>query len=136
MPIIKSAKKRVRTARKAAARNVKTKRTMRGSIKEFRASLTTREDSATALAEAQKSIDTAVKKGLLHKSRAARKKSQLHSEAKAAGVKLGTSKKTTKKPATTKKATTAKKSTATKKSPAKKSTAKKPATKKKTTTKK
>lgn len=136
MPIIKSAKKRVRTARKATARNVKTKRTMRGAIKEFRASLTTRKDSATALAEAQKAIDTAVKKNLIHKNRAARKKSQLYSEAKAAGVKLATTKKTAKKPVTAKKSTATKKTTTAKKAPAKKPTAKKTTAKKKTTTKK
>ena len=131
MPIIKSAKKRMKVARKATVRNAKTKRTMRESIKHFRTSLTTRTDSATALSEAQKTIDIAVKKNVINKNRAARKKSQLASEAKAAGVKLDqpSSKKATKKTtSTTKKATT-------KKTPAKKTTTKKPATKKSATKK-
>lgn len=130
MPIIQSAKKRVRTAKKATIRNAKTKRTMRTAIKDFRASLTTRSDSAAALSTAQKTIDTAVKKGILHKSRAARKKSQLASEAKAAGV---TFKKGTKKATPAKKTTSTKKTTA---KTAKKSPAKKPAAKKTTSTKK
>ncbi len=140
MPIIQSAKKRVRSAKKATIRNAKTKRTMRTAIKEFRASLTTRKDSAAALSEAQKTIDIAVKKGLLQKNRAARKKSQLANEAKAAGVKLATGTKKAastakkapaKKAAAPKKAATAKKPAA-KKTAAKKPAAKKPATKKST----
>ena len=35
MPIIKSAKKRVRTANKAAVRNAKTKRTLKTALKAF-----------------------------------------------------------------------------------------------------
>ncbi len=121
----------MKVARKATVRNAKTKRTMRESIKHFRTSLTTRTDSATALSEAQKTIDIAVKKNVINKNRAARKKSQLASEAKAAGVKLDqpSSKKATKKTtSTTKKATT-------KKTPAKKTTTKKPTTKKSATKK-
>lgn len=131
MPIIKSAKKRVRVARKATVRNAKTKRAMRDAIKHFRTSLTTRTNSAAALAEAQKTIDTAVKKNVINKNRAARKKSQLASEAKAAGVKLDqtSNKKTTKKATSTGKRSPTKK-TAAKKQPAKKPTAKKSTTKK------
>ena len=118
----------MKVARKATVRNAKTKRAMRDAIKQFRTSLTTRGDSATALIEAQKTIDVAVKKNVINKSRAARKKSQLASEAKAAGVKLDKKK----APKATK--TTAKK---TKAAPAKKTTAaKKPTTTKKSTTKK
>ncbi len=39
MPIIQSAKKRVKTANKAAVRNSKTKRTLRESLKAFAKSL-------------------------------------------------------------------------------------------------
>lgn len=132
MPIIKSAKKRVRIAKKATARNVKTKRSFRSAIKDFREKKTTKA-GAEALSEAQATIDTAVKKGILHKNTAARKKRQLAAEAKEAGVKLSAKKKaapttTTKKPAVKKPAT--KKSAA--KKPAKKTTAaKKPAAAKK-----
>lgn len=117
----------MKVARKATVRNAKTKRAMRDAIKQFRTSLTTRGDSATALIEAQKTIDVAVKKNVINKSRAARKKSQLASEAKAAGVKLDKKK----APKATK--TTAKK---TKAAPAKKTTAAKKPAKKTTTTKK
>lgn len=138
MPIIQSAKKRVRSATKATIRNAKTKRAMRDAIKGFRATLTTKEDSSQALSEAQQAIDTAVKKNIIHKNRAAREKSQLVAEAKTAGVKLTTkpAKKTpAKKPASSSKAkpATKKASTSTaKKAPAKKpaSTTKKPAAKK------
>lgn len=121
MPIIKSAKKRVRVADKATARNRKTKRTLRSAIKSFQASITGDKKKSTALqSEAQSAIDTAVKKGVMHKNKAARKKAQLAKAAKAAGV----------KPAAAKKKPVATKPAATKKAPAKKTTAKKPAAKK------
>jgi small subunit ribosomal protein S20 len=82
MPIIKSAKKRVRTARKAAVRNSKTKRSLRESWKEF-----VGKPSAASHSAAQSSIDTAVKKGVIHKNKAARLKKQAAAKAKAAGVK-------------------------------------------------
>lgn len=119
MPIIKSAKKRVRVAKRATRRNARTKRTTRLSIKQFQA-----KPSANAIQEAQSNIDTSVKKGILSKNKAARMKSRLSSEAKAAGVKPTKKTKTT---APTKKAV-AKKPVA-KKSPAKKAT-KAPAKKK------
>lgn len=117
MPIIKSAKKRVRTANKAAVRNSKTKRTLRAALKDF-----VKSPSATSHSVAQSNVDKAVKKGLVHKNKAARMKKKLAAQAKAAGT----------KPAA--------KKAATKAAPAKKTTAKKPAAKKapakKTTTKK
>ncbi len=82
MPIIKSAKKRVRTARKAAVRNAKTKRSLREAWKAFAAS-----PAPKSHAEAQSRIDTAVKKGVLHKNKAARLQKQAAAKAKAAGVK-------------------------------------------------
>jgi len=114
MPIIKSAKKRVRQTHKATVRNAKTKRTLRTSLKNF-----TKKPSSTGHSEAQSSLDQAYKKGLVHKNKVARKKRQLAAAAKKAGVKV--EKKTAK--ATPK--------TAAKKAPAKKPAAKKPATKKK-----
>lgn len=108
MPIIKSAKKRVRVANKAAARNSKTKRSLRAAIKNFKASIT----GANANA-AQSAIDRAVKKGVISKNKAARKKKQLAAAAKAANV----------KPAS--KTTSAPKKSAAKKPVAKKTAAKK-----------
>jgi small subunit ribosomal protein S20 len=120
MPIIKSAKKRVKVARKATVRNAKTKRTLKTALKSFHSSLT-----GGSHAKAQSALDKAAKKGVLHKNKVARKKKQLAKAAKAAGVKTtGTVKKTAKK------ATPAKKA-APKKTVAKKAPAKKPAAKKK-----
>jgi len=79
MPIIKSAKKRVRVSAKATVRNAKTKRTLREAVKSF---YTTLEGNKTdkinqAQAKANRAIDIAVKKNVIHKNKAARKKSQL-----------------------------------------------------------
>ncbi len=120
MPIIKSAKKRVKTARKATARNIKTKRSFRSAIKAFQASLKSgKGKGAEELAKAQSAIDTAVKKGVLHKNTAGRKKARLAKAAKENGVKPASSpKKAT--PKTPKKSAT--KKTATKKTTVKKAT--------------
>jgi small subunit ribosomal protein S20 len=85
MPIIKSAKKRVKVANKAAARNSKTKRSLKGAIKAFHAALTGGKKEAKELqSKAQSSLDKAVKKGVMHKNKVARKQSQLAKAAKAA----------------------------------------------------
>ena len=133
MPIIKSAKKRVRVATKATIRNKKTKRSLKESLKAFYNNVSSK-DASKKLSEAQGEIDRAVKKGIMSKNKAARKKSQLATAAKANNVKptAGTAKSVTKKTAAKK--TTAKKATtkkpATKKAAPKKSTAKKSTTKK------
>lgn len=90
MPIIKSAKKRVRTARKATIRNAKTKKVVKTAVKSFRTKVT-----AAGLSEAQRALDIAVKKGILSKNKAARKKRALAAQAKTAGIKLSTGKKST-----------------------------------------
>lgn len=114
MPIIKSAKKRVRVTRKASVANAKTKRTMRESIKAFQNKLSSKKDTTKEQAEAYSAIDTAYKKGVISKNKAARKKSQLNAASKAAGTtKPGAKKATAKKSAPAKKP-------AAKKAPAKK----------------
>lgn len=120
MPIIKSAKKRVKVARKATIRNSKTKRNLKSALKSFQAAVTGRKGVSEAQRKAQSNLDKAVKKGVISKNKAARKKKQLASKAKVSGAKV----------AAAKKAAPAKKP-ATKKAPAK-STAKKPAAKKTT----
>lgn len=115
MPIIKSAKKRVRVARKAAARNTRTKRSLRHALKAFHAAVTGGKNTTTSHSKAQRALDKAAKKGLLHKNKVARKKRQLAARAKAAS---GGKKSSVKK-------SVAKKSAPKKKSPAKKSKAKK-----------
>ncbi|HSW79500.1 MAG TPA: 30S ribosomal protein S20 [Candidatus Saccharimonadales bacterium] len=112
MPIIKSAKKRVRTANKAAVRNSKTKRSLKSALKSFHKSLTGGKAASTS--KAQSELDKAVKKGVISKNKAARQKKALAAKAKASGA----------KPAATKKKTPAKKP-ATKKPAAKKTTSKK-----------
>jgi ribosomal protein S20 len=131
MPIIKSAIKRMRQTAKRRTRNVTTKRNLKDAVKAFLAKPTT-----TGLSAAQSEIDTAVKKNILPKNTAARRKAQLSRVAKEAGVKLGTTTKTAAKPAAKKaeaKAPATKaaaKPAAKKAAPAKKAAAKKPAAKK------
>jgi len=123
MPIIKSAIKRAKQTIKRNERNVGIKRDIKDAVKAFVAAPT-----AAGLSAAQSEIDTAVKKGLLKKNTAARRKAGLSKIAKAAGVKLaaGTAKK-----APAAKAAPAKTATATKPAAAKKPAAKKPAAAKK-----
>ncbi len=118
MPIIKSAKKRVKTASKAAVRNSKTKRSLKGALKAFHKAITGGSKEVKKLeSKAHSELDKAAKKGILHKNKVARKKSQL---AKAAKASAGAASKA--KPAVKK--TTVKKPVA-KKAPAKKPAAKK-----------
>lgn len=113
MPIIKSAIKRAKQTLKRRERNISIKKDIKTAVKAFSA-----EPSAKTLATAQSEIDTAVKKGLIKKNTAARRKSALSKIAKKAGVTLEAAKKPATKPATAKK-------TAAKKAPAKKPAAKK-----------
>jgi len=89
MPIIKSAIKRAKQTIKRNTRNVGIKRDIKEATKAFLAKPT-----ATTLSAAQSEIDTAVKKNLLKKNTAARRKASLAKIAKEAGVKLLTGKKT------------------------------------------
>lgn len=121
MPIIKSAIKRAKQTLKRRERNIGIKKDVKTAIKAFIAA-----PSAKTLAAAQSEIDTAVKKGLIKKNTAARRKSALSKIAKEAGVKLETAaKKPAVKAAPAKKTTATKKPAATKKAPAKKPAAKK-----------
>ena len=125
MPIIKSAKKRVKVAKKASVRNSKTKRTLKSALKLF-----SRKPTAQSHSAAQSNLDKAVKKGVIHKNKAARLKKQAATKANAAGVKAGKAapKKAVAKPAV--------KKAAPKKAVVKKVVAKKPVAKKAPTKKK
>lgn len=123
MPIIKSAIKRMKQTIKRRERNVGIKRDIKTAVKNFMAKPT-----SEGLSAAQSEIDTAVKKGLLKKNTASRRKAGLSKVAKDAGVKLAPAKKTAAKPAATTKAPA--KATAAKPAAAKKPAAKKPAVKK------
>lgn len=132
MPIIKSAIKRAKQAVVRRERNVATKKDVKSAVKAFHA-----KPSAKTLSAAQSEIDTAVKKNILDKRTAARRKSQLSKVAKEAGVKLETTKKAPAKAApeaTTKPAAKKTATTAAKKPAATKTTTKKPATKATSTT--
>ena len=136
MPIIKSAIKRAKQAVVRRERNVATKKDVKSAAKAFHA-----KPSAKALSAAHSEIDTAVKKNVINKHTAARRKSQLSKIAKEAGVKLEAAKKAPAKaapktvaktevkaeakPAAKKPAATTKTATAAKKAPAKKPAAKK-----------
>src|SRR5579864_3643525 len=126
MPIIKSAKKRVRVARKATVRNARTKRSMKSAVEVFEASLAGgKTKAADAHRKAQSELGKAAKKHVIHKNKLARKQRQLARAAKAAGVNLNSS---VKKAATAVKAPA--KKPAAKKTAAKKAPVKKPVSKK------
>ena len=125
MPIIKSAIKRMRQTTKRRARNVTVKRNLKSAVKAFLA-----KPDATTLSAAQSELDTMVKKNLLPKNTAARRKAQLSRVARDAGVKAGsTTKKAAAKPVAKKPAAKAPAKAAAKPA-AKKPAAKKPAAKK------
>ena len=109
MPIIKSAKKRVRVSAKAAVRNSKTKRSLKGAVKAFATALTGGKSVKEAHSKAQSELDKAAKKGVMHKNKAARKKSQLARAAKAAGAAKPVAKKAAAKKPAAKKAPAKKK---------------------------
>lgn len=125
MPIIKSAIKRAKQTIVRRDRNVATKRALKDAVKAFNAKPT-----AATLSDAQSAIDTAVKKNVLNKNTASRRKALLAKTAKEAGVKPATAaKKAAPKAAPKTAAKPAAKPAAAKKAPAKKPAAKKPAAK-------
>ncbi len=90
MPIIKSAIKRAKQTVKRHQRNLGIKHGIKDATKDF-----ITKPSAKALSAAQSELDKAVKKGLIKKNTAARRKANLAKAAKTAGVKLAaTAKKT------------------------------------------
>ncbi|MBO7560876.1 30S ribosomal protein S20 [Candidatus Saccharibacteria bacterium] len=100
MPIIKSAKKAARQAEKRTAHNVEIKKSIKTALKAFKANPTPEN-----LSKAQSEYDKAVKKDLLKKNTASRRKAALAKFAKEAGAK---SAKPAKKAAAKKTATKAK----------------------------
>lgn len=129
MPIIKSAIKRAKQSEKRKQNNIITKHLIKDAAKAFSA-----KPSFDRLSLTQSELDKAVKKGLIKKNTAARRKSKLFAIAKEAGTKLSASKKTSNnkpiKPETTKKpiaktASTVKKAVVKKKPAIKKTTPKK-----------
>lgn len=98
MPVTKSAAKRVRQTITRHKRNLRIKNASSREIKAVVAALAA-SDVKTAtekLKTAQSALDKAAKAGVIHKNKAARKKSQLSKAIKAAGAKPDVK---TKKPA-------------------------------------
>ncbi|HUD08121.1 MAG TPA: 30S ribosomal protein S20 [Candidatus Saccharimonadales bacterium] len=111
MPIIKSAKKRVRTAQRAALRNSRSKRSLSRALKAFQRSISSgKAMPAEVQRRAQSELDKAYKKKLMSRNKVARKQRKLAQAAKANAhpVKSATTKKRVatkpiiKKPATKK----------------------------------
>ena len=81
MPNIKSAKKRGKVIAIKTARNKANRSALKTEIKKANIAIETGENKVEAVRLAQKKIDQAVAKGLLHKNTAARKKSALAKKA-------------------------------------------------------
>ncbi len=79
MPIIQSAKKRVRTAERKTQRNRLLKSRLKTAIRRFEQAVEEgdQEKSSRELVKAQTIIDQSVSNGIIHKNNAARKKSRL-----------------------------------------------------------
>lgn len=83
MPQIKSAIKRVKTQNAANKRNAAQLNKLRTAVKKFKAAAEAGEEGASKLrVEAEKALDKAVSKGLIHKNKASRDKSRLSKLAK------------------------------------------------------
>lgn len=78
MPIIKSAKKAARQSVKRTAHNQQIKKDIKVALKAFKAN-----PSEKTLAKAQSEYDKAVKKDLMKKNTASRRKAKLHAFLKA-----------------------------------------------------
>lgn len=85
MPNIKSAKKRVALSEKARQRNVAARSKMRTLIKKVIAACTAQDKEAAVAAfkQVEPVLDRAACKGLIHKNKAARHKSDLAAKIKA-----------------------------------------------------
>ena len=79
MPNIKSSSKRMLLSQKAAAKNRSAKTLMKTNIKKFDAAVIggDRETAESAYKEAVKTVDRAATNGLIHKNKAARRKSAM-----------------------------------------------------------
>ncbi|HUG28829.1 MAG TPA: 30S ribosomal protein S20 [Gemmatimonadales bacterium] len=82
MPRIKSAKKRMRQTKSRTARNKAQRSQLRNAVKKVRLTVGT-PDATPALATAEKLLDRAARKRLVHPNTAARQKSRLAKAIKA-----------------------------------------------------
>ncbi len=100
MPIIKSAKKAARQAEKRTAHNQQIKKTIKNALKAFKA-----DPTPENLSKAQSEYDKAVKKDLMKKNTASRRKAALAKYAKEAKNAPKATAKATKSTKTAKKST-------------------------------
>jgi len=79
---IKSAKKRVRKIEKQTLRNSMVKSALKTYVKKFEtaAASNNKEEAKTTFIRAQKALDMAASKGVIHKNKASRKKSRLQAK--------------------------------------------------------
>lgn len=86
MPITTSAKKALRGSKRKQVFNLKRKDTMKSAVKDVKKLLTEKKanEAKSALSKAYQAIDKAVKKGVIKKNTAARKKSRLSAQIKKA----------------------------------------------------
>ena len=79
MPIIKSAKKRVKITEKRTLRNRMNRSKLRTAIKRFENAVIEKdlEKAKIDLTKVESTIDKSMKKGIIHKNNAARKKSRM-----------------------------------------------------------
>ena len=79
MANIKSASKRILTSQKAAAKNRSARSLIKTNIKKFDAALSSGDPKSAEAAykQAVKTVDRAATKGLIHKNKAARRKSRM-----------------------------------------------------------
>ena len=76
MPRIESAKKRLRQSRTREAHNRTQRSALRTALKKVRAA-GSKKDATSAFAEAERLLDRAARRGILHRNAAARQKSRL-----------------------------------------------------------
>jgi small subunit ribosomal protein S20 len=82
MPIIKSAQKRAKQTIVKRKRNEKTKRSLRDEVKLLEKAIDSgkKAEATKQLSKVYSAIDTSVKKNLIHKNKAARRKSQFNNK--------------------------------------------------------
>lgn len=79
---IKSAKKRIRVIEKKTLRNTMVKSALKTYIKKFEVAIANnnQDEAKTSFVRAQKALDMAASKGVIHRNKAARKKSRLQAK--------------------------------------------------------
>ena len=85
MANMKSQKKRILTNEKARLRNKSVKSTLKSAVRKFRETLETGDKAATveAARAANRELDLAVRKGVIHENQAANRKSSISKQAAA-----------------------------------------------------